>query len=279
MFSITSAVDKLIFDKCEFGYENIMLRDYGKDHTDIDANSKARYSQYIGIDKAVSYTITNCYIDAACVSSSGDGSGNGSTRFLTDFSIRTYVKNLDFTNNTVYSLGNLVGASYETWGFAYNTNVFVVAKANNTNISGNNIHYCFKNNEHQARSFIWIEADSTGRLRYENNVFDFFMFQGKTEQDLGNRGKASYDYLAGYEDIYVKNNQYNFDNDMVKCAYGRVLVLTGSAAIPSLFQRCVDNLTIKMYTGDSSYNIADKDYAPFILDMGGNYSSIIRYKL
>ena len=93
MFVINSSKPNIIVNNCEFGYEFTKMKDYYKTNPSLISEEIQKFSHYITTDTASNFVVTKSYIDAACVSDSGDDSGNASTEYLTDFSMRTSCDN------------------------------------------------------------------------------------------------------------------------------------------------------------------------------------------
>lgn len=271
MIVITNMINKCIFNNCEFGYDTIKIKDYYTDNSDMPTESRTRMSQYINLENCYNFIVSNCYIDAACVCSSTDGSGSGSTRFLTDFVGRGTIENLVVKNNTIYTLGNLVNSSYDTPS-QFNSFVFEFSSVPNAVIDNNKIYFAYKNvQEHNHRAIFYVKSNDWGNITFINNKYSVIKFKDFTTTIL-NRKLA--EYLVAGGSYYLNNNTFDYSDENLKILNCCALNISSTASsVPGLFNYQIKNLTVKTYIKEPElYTTEDNMIAVIIDNSSGNYS-------
>lgn len=262
MFVINSSAATIKVNNCEFGYEFTKMKDYFSGHNSLISEEIQKFSHYLNINACSSFSITNSYIDAACVSDYGDGSGNGSTRFLSDFSVRSSLTKFNLQNCEIYTFGRINNTTDHN--NQNNGHVFVIPNVKFGYV--NNIDFNLLYNKNQIvgcnRGLISFYSNDSGNGVYIHNV----TVKQKLFPDYDVQSNAYYTngviYLDGYvSNLDIQNINIDLTNEIVKTAYGNGLnCINLPKETPGLCKRLLKDIDIKFYTEDDTISNGDEAY-------------------
>lgn len=283
MFVINSASAATIkLENVEFGYEFERMDSYHQNNNSLTSEQIQKFSHYINCNDIRNFSMVNCYADCACVSDTNDGSGSGSTDYLTDFAVRTYVTHLFIKDCTFYTFGRVNNNT--ATGNSYNSAVFWIAQSPECYIQ--NIEYNLLYNQNQIngcnRDLIQFEETDRGNNLYIENI----KFSQKLFQDYDKEYSSplhSGIALSGYYgSLYINNLEFNYDNEIVKSYAGYCLYLSGiPKTMTGLSKILIKNIKIRFYVEDYSKfdNSASALYVaqskPYTATQEGIYNDII----
>ena len=258
MFVINSSKPNIIVNNCEFGYEFTKMKDYYKTNPSLISEEIQKFSHYITTDTASNFVVTKSYIDAACVSDSGDDSGNASTEYLTDFSMRTSCDNAVIENCEVYTFGrinNTVAISPRS----HNDCVFMCAAMTNTKI--NNVDFYLLYNKNQItgcnRGLFNFNFVDGADLYFNNINIKQALFSDYNLEDNIHHG---YTHIDGYLGNMIADNiKADLTSPITKTRSASVISFSSIPRSDAGLNKCsLKNIEISLYTEDTIVNDREK---------------------